>query len=100
MNDKMKVRTNWVPRHTMAFEELTPAEQQDQASTFENPQNEDYFRYCGQVYPLSDFMRVQHGGDLERSGWAGIFSTSAFSAIVVRYTGDCTGDIIVGSISC
>jgi len=43
-----------------------------------------FLRYRGEFYDLSEFQRVEPGGDLAAAGWEGVAADSAFSGVLVR----------------
>lgn len=93
----MKLTTNNVPRDLIYFSDLTEKEQKN-FDWYDDDENSglDFFRYRGNAYCLSEFMRVTK---LEREwfkDWDGYMSDSYFSGIVVRYVNDFE-QVVVGS---
>lgn len=74
----MRIVTNNVPRDILNGYELTDNEQLE-FDWIENFDAYSFFRYRGNVYCLSEFMR--YGGD----NWDGCMADSYFSGILVRY---------------
>ena len=97
----LTIRTNNVPRPIINAWELTPEERKefdylDWEAIEDGRDSASFFRYRGELYDLSEFVRiVPQGGDGgpfahydhtgELSGWDGIRTDSFFSGIVVRY---------------
>jgi len=85
----MRVRTNNVPRH-FAYRYEVPASVL--ASDFdwldEDEGGDNFFKYRGVWYHLSEFLRVADGGELETMGWEGYSADSFFSAVVIRVDSD------------
>jgi hypothetical protein len=90
-----QIKTNHVPRNLTYGYELSEKERKE----FDYIAEEDFsthsfFRYKGEVYDPSDFMRVTDISDLK--GWDGYASDSYFSGIVVKYV-DNFERVIVGT---
>jgi hypothetical protein len=76
----IKTITNNQPRNLLHWYELSEAEQAE----FDNESDAEtltYIRYRGEVYRLDDFI-VGH------EDWDATLSTSAWSAIAIRYCDD------------
>ena len=58
-------------------------------------ESEPCFRYTGDDYYLSEFMRIEHNGSSELDGWCACLSDTAFSGIVIKLS-DNQDSIIVG----
>lgn len=104
----MKIITNNIPRNLIYGYELTEKEK----SEFDYLDSEEiethaFFRYRGQVYDLSEFVKIiqpgksgnpfahcDHSGELK--GWHGIQTDSFFSAVVVRFPNDSGETVVVG----
>jgi hypothetical protein len=52
--------------------------------------SQSFAKHRGYWYHLSQFMRVQPGGRLERGGWAGYHGDSFFSGVAIRFYEDQT----------
>jgi hypothetical protein len=105
----MRFITNNVPRPILNSLELTEKELSEfdyllmgKENTRENWDDisASFFRYKGQLYDLSQFMRCEsfncENGWLN---WDGYHSDSAFSATVVRYVDD-YDNVVVGFALC
>lgn len=92
---EITIKTNNQPRELLSWFDLTEAEQKE-FDYYDNPEEEtgtDFFRYRGQVYTLSDFMRLD---DLEHfPNWHGHKGQSYFSGLLVRLI-DSGDGVIVG----
>jgi hypothetical protein len=89
------VKTNNVPRDLIYGHELSEKE----AKEFDYIDSEDmlshqFFRFKGQVYDASDFMRATDIADLK--GWDGYASDSYFSGTVIKFV-DNFERVIVGT---
>lgn len=101
----MEIITNNVPRPLIYGFELTEKEKTEfDYLDSEEIETHAFFRYRGQVYDLSEFVRIipqggngtcfghyDYSGELK--GWHGIQTDSFFSAVVVRLTDD--GETVV-----
>lgn len=94
----MKITTNNVPRPVIYGWELSKKERKEfDYWTDEEIEQQHFFRYRGDIYPLSDFMRIDENQVALRplKGWDGYMSDSYFSAVVVRYCDDYE-NVVVG----
>lgn len=93
----MKIRTNNVPRELIDGINLTPAEREEfdyhkWPAIDRGDESAEFFRYRGQLYDLSQFLRAPGGLD----GWDGYSADSFSSGLVARYVND--GErVIVGT---
>ena len=93
----MKIITNNIPRRLLNSWELTKRELAEfDYYTEEELQGLLFVRYKGLCYCLSDFMRVDAGGDLSAAGWHGYEAGTAWSGVLVRYVND-GEQVIMGS---
>lgn len=104
----MKIITNNVPRQILYGFELTEKEKAEfDYLDSEEIKTHSFFRYRGQVYDLSEFVKIvqpgksgnpfshyDHSGDLK--DWHGIRTDSFFSAIVVRFPDDDAETVVIG----
>lgn len=107
MTDTFTIATNHHVRPVLDAYELTPAQRVefdylDWTAIEAGTDSASFFRYRGQLYDLSEFMRVDYTvGSL--AGWDGYQSDSFFSGLVVKYSeldGDTYGSgVIVGIYS-
>ncbi len=81
----MKIITNYQPRNTLYYYELTPKERKefDYLDTPEKQDDTVFFRYKNNTYDLNEFMRTPK--DTEISGWDGYHGDSYFSGILVKW---------------
>lgn len=90
----MKVITNNHRRDIVYWHELTDAEKTDfdwiTDSDTMSTDGAEFFRYKGDVYCLSDFMR-DDGNHFP--GWDGYTNDSFYSGVLVRYPIEDRGDI-------
>lgn len=84
------ITTNNTPRALVDWEELTDAERAGFDWT-DGDAGESFFRYKGQVYALSEFMRA---GDAF-PGWHGYHGDSYFSGVLVRLPDGDSDSVIV-----
>lgn len=91
----LTIRTNNVPRDVLSFWELTAKEQAQLIIDYSGTGNPEEFceesmwtRYKGQVYCLSEFLRIQHYPPSEFSRWEGYEGDSYFSGTVCRFVQD------------
>tara|TARA_R100001224_G_scaffold21774_1_gene10859 strand:+ start:716 stop:1003 length:288 start_codon:yes stop_codon:yes gene_type:complete len=47
-----------------------------------------FFRYCGQWYHVSEFLKTEEGGCLDRLNWHGYSGQAAFFGVVIRIHDD------------
>lgn len=85
------IRTNNVPRDIIEAYELSAQEQaefdwMDWEAIEAGEDSAQFFRFKGQLYALSEFMRCDHACGL--GGWDGYYSDSMFSGVLVRFTQD------------
>jgi hypothetical protein len=93
----MRFITNHVPRFTIDAYELTSAEREDfdylaWGKIDAGEDSATFFRYRGQLYDLSEFVRST---DPDNDYWDGIATDSFFSATVVKIMDD-GESVIVG----
>ena len=93
----MTIQTNNVPRYTMDWHEMTRKEQAefDYLDTDDKRNDTRFVRYRGWVYDTSEFMRADSGSPFP--GWHGYHSDSFFSAVLIRYVGNSTDSVIMGT---
>lgn len=65
LTDKEKIESDWIE------------------SNQDDPDDFKFFRYKGNIYCLSDFMRIDNNDDLK--SWDGYFSDSFFSGVLVKW---------------
>lgn len=92
------VRTNLIPRETFPGDQLTEQEKKEYKRLGDELDGHAFFRFKGQVYAFSDFVRVEHGGPLFNAGWTGQRCLSAHHAIVMATVNDTVFDVVVGEI--
>lgn len=92
----MKIITNNQPRQLLGWWDLTDNEKQefDWLETEEEQCSTEFFRYKRQVYTLEEFVLPCRDGAL--SDWDGLHATSAFSAVLIKYTHGHDDEIVVG----
>jgi ribosomal protein L37AE/L43A len=71
------------------FSDLTAEEKKDVDWAGED---ETFFRYRDSIYGLSEFMRVDKGGEIANAGWDGYLGTDAWGGIFVKV--DPSGDTV------
>lgn len=89
----MEIITNHQPRNVINWYELSDKERAD--FDWEGANECCYFRYRGNVYCLSEFMRAS--GNIALLGWDGMEADSYFSGTLVKYADDCGDSVIVAS---
>jgi hypothetical protein len=94
----MKITSNYHSRPVFPVHDLSPSERSKHDINADS--DDSFFRYRGDVYPLSEFVRIIRPGgnsphgfefhDHENAfiGWDGIRTDSFFSAIVIRLAPD------------
>lgn len=99
----LKITTNNVPRPLVDDFELSASERADfdylnWEGIDEGIDSATFFRYKGQLYDLSNFMRISHSADPgtpnEFKGWDGYSADTAFSGILVKIVDE--ESVIVG----
>ena len=97
----LTIKTNNVPRETLYFCQLDTKEQQIVSDKFdyftaEELDEQSFFKYRGEWYTLSDFLRIENNSDL--NGWDGYSSDSYFSGVLIKVSESFMGDydVIVG----
>lgn len=94
-----QIKTNHVPRDLIYGYELSEKERKEfdylkDEESDERLDTHQFFRYKGEVYDPSDFMRATDIADLK--GWDGYASDSYFSGTVIKYV-DAFERVIVGT---
>jgi len=89
----MKITTNNNYRPIIFWNELTESEQSEFAHLYEDVEESSFFRFKGEVYDLSDFLRVNDslngkGETHELYGWDGYKNETFFSSILVKFSDD------------
>jgi hypothetical protein len=103
---EIRVITNSIPRPVIDASELT-YDERDEFNYIcwpcieEGKDSASFFRYKGQLYDLGEFtadIGILKGSSLPDylSNWDGYMSEHAFSAIVIRMSGD--DSVIVGRV--
>lgn len=87
---KVKIHTNNRPRPVIQAWELDARERAefdylDWEKIDTGEDSREFVRYKGQLYDLSEFMRVPGGFGPEMSQWDEYASDSYFSGILIRY---------------
>jgi hypothetical protein len=82
---KLEIRTNNVPRDIIDWWELTKEERAelDWIEFMNENQTNEFFRYKGHAYALSEFMQCRKTCGLQE--WDGYLSDTYFSGTLVRY---------------
>ena len=89
--DKMKIISNHHVRDLLWWYELTDQEKKDQDWVLSNDNDPDefqFFRYKGSIYPLCDFLRYPSiWGSLpdDFKDWDSYMSDSFFSGILIKF---------------
>ena len=95
----MKITTNNQPRELLSFFEFSRREQTQIRREFDwltdIEESTDFFKYKGEIYHLSDFMKSE-----SIDGWAGCKADSYFSGLVVKISEDCESVIVGRFVSC
>jgi hypothetical protein len=98
------IKTNNQARPTLQFFQLDAKEQQtvkDQFSylTQDELEEQSFFKYRGEWYSLSDFLRLDK--DTAFEGWDGVHSYSYFSGLLIKVL-NCFGeyDVVVARFCC
>jgi hypothetical protein len=99
----MQITTNNQPRELISAFELPTANYQELRKQFDYLSDEEFecsmfFTYKGEIYSLSDFMRI-HAGDLLVEGWQGIYNWHAFGGLLVKIKESCQS-VVVGTYTC
>ena len=93
----MKLRTNNIARSLCNWHDLDDKQKSelDWRDTDELQESFLGFIYKGQIYDLSDFVKLDDD-NYPINGWHGAFAQSAFHAIVIKMTDD--NFVIVGQV--
>lgn len=93
----MKLRTNNIARSLWNWHDLDDKQKSelDWRDTDELQESFLGFIYKGQIYDLSDFVKLDDD-NYPINGWHGAFAQSAFHAIVIKMTDD--NFVIVGQV--
>ena len=89
----MHIISNNQWRFLIYWWDLTEKEQKE--FDCEGVEDDTYFRYRGQVYSLSNFMRIEENHPLHCLNWHGHHGQSYFSGIIIKID-DCNDAVIVG----
>lgn len=81
--NKLTIRSNYQTRDLLFWEDLSGYEKSEYSDLLENPEDHQYFRYKGNIYLLSDFMRIEKNAPFPEY-WQGYMSDSFFSGILIR----------------
>lgn len=90
--EKLTIKSNYHERELLTYEELTEKEKDE--FDYSMKEEDMYFRYKGNVYPMGDIMRLEKHNPFP-DYWDGYCSESFFSGILVKVCDD-TDWIIVG----
>ena len=93
----MHIISNNQWRFTVDWWDLTEKEQKD--FDWEGAEEDTYFRYRGQVYNLSNFMRIEENHPLHCLNWHGYSGESYFSGKIIKLSDDGEA-VIVGRYTC
>ena len=95
----MKIVTNNQPRPLLDWWDLSEKEQAefDWLETEEEQSSATFFRYKGQVYCLDEFT---HTSTELFDDWDGLSSTSAFSAVLIKFVHGTDDEIVAGRCFC
>ena len=96
-----KITTNHVPRDLIFGYELTDDERREfDYIDIEELDHHRFFRYKGIIYDTNEFESTQGlPTDSVLSSWQGFQSSSAFHAVVIRFSDDFES-VIVGNYTC
>lgn len=91
----MKIITNNQPRPLLDWSNLSEKEQAefDWLGTEEEQCSAEFFRYKGQVWCLDEFT---HTSTERFADWDGLHSTSAFTAVLIKFIHGLDDEIVVG----
>lgn len=89
----MEVTTNNHWRQILYWHDLTQKEQKELQDSYDSVKESNFFRYKGQIYDLSDFVRIN------MPGWDASKPDSFFSGISVKVS-ECGDAIKVGQYCC
>lgn len=96
---KLTIKTNNVPRNMLYGYEL-PTKWRSEFDWLDDEQFscENFIKYKGYYYALSEFMNLHNTGTPEFKSWHGYHGDSFFSGIVIKL---CDNEqVIVGEYSC
>ena len=88
----LTIKTNNVPRETLYIFQIDEKEQKEIRKKFdyyneEELQEQNFFKYKGYWYCLSDFLRIENNDELK--GWDGYISDSYFSGVLIKIKEGC-----------
>ena len=85
----MKIITNNNYRPIIYWHELTESEQSEFSDLYDDVEESSFFRFKGEVYDLSDFLRAPEDMFKDQlHGWDGYKNESFFSSILVKFSDD------------
>ena len=99
--DNLTIRTNNVPRFTIDGYDLTDKERKE-FDYYDTPEEFDsalFFRFKGNVYDVSQFMRIDNDNS-DFKGWQGYSGESYFSGVLIKFPNNDMETIIVGRYFC
>lgn len=99
----MKLITDNKWKHFTYGYEMPKSVLKDYDHLDESESYDQFFRYRGVWYHLSDFLNIDHAVSVPLRVWDGYYSESAFSAVVIKISSDsesyCIGRFIWESVA-
>jgi hypothetical protein len=101
----MNITTNNVPRELKYLSDFSAFEQDKIRSQYDWMDSDDleynygFFKYCGHIYHLQDFLRVADEATGDLAGWDGYASDTYFSGTLIKLVDDDCDHVIVGYYS-
>lgn len=86
--DGLRIIGNNIPRQFLFGYELTDKELSDFDYLEEAEQSDNFIRYRGRVYHISDFMRIPETAPARLRLFDGIVNDSAFSGVLIKLSPD------------
>ncbi len=101
----MNITTNNVPRELKYLSDFSASDQAKIRSQYDWMDSDDleynygFFKYCGHIYHLQDFLRVADEATGDLAGWDGYASDTYFSGTLIKLVDDDCDHVIVGYYS-
>jgi len=86
----MEIKTNNHARYFLYGYEVPKKVMKEQFSHLADDEKADgFFKYRGQYYHTSDFLRISEGAPADMQKWHGVVNDSMFSGVLIRISEDC-----------
>lgn len=98
----MNITTNNQPRELKYLSDFSLSDQDKIRKQYDWMDSDDlecnygFFKYCGHIYHLQDFLRVADEATGDLAGWDGYTSDSYFSGTLIKLVDDDCDRVVVG----